>query len=44
MKKGQAQQLVPAASAAIARTHGLTLVSAGQEFNRVPGLSFEDWT
>jgi tRNA(fMet)-specific endonuclease VapC len=30
--------------AAIARTHGLTLVSADQEFRRVPGLSVEDWT
>jgi len=30
--------------AAIARTHGLTLVSADQEFSRVPGLSVEDWT
>jgi tRNA(fMet)-specific endonuclease VapC len=30
--------------AAIARTHGLTLVSADQEFKRVPGLSVEDWT
>jgi len=29
--------------AAIARTHGLTLVSADQEFKRVPGLSVEDW-
>ena len=30
--------------AAIARTHGLTLVSADQGFGRVPGLSVEDWT
>ena len=30
--------------AAIARTHGLTLVTADREFNRVPGLSVEDWT
>ena len=30
--------------AAIARTHGLTLVSADQEFRRVPGLSVENWT
>ena len=30
--------------AAIARTHGLILVSADQEFSRVPGLSVEDWT
>jgi tRNA(fMet)-specific endonuclease VapC len=30
--------------AAIALTHGLTLVSADQEFSRVPGLSVEDWT
>jgi tRNA(fMet)-specific endonuclease VapC len=30
--------------AAIARTHGLTLVSANKEFNRVPGLSVDDWT
>ena len=30
--------------AAIARTHGLTLVSADQEFSRVPGLKVEDWT
>ena len=30
--------------AAIARTHGLTLVSADQEFSRVPGLRVEDWT
>ena len=30
--------------AATARTHGLTLVSADQEFSRVPGLSFADWT
>jgi tRNA(fMet)-specific endonuclease VapC len=30
--------------AAIARTHGLILVSADQEFNRVPGLTVEDWT
>ena len=29
--------------AAIARTHGLTLVSADQEFRRVPGLPVEDW-
>ena len=30
--------------AAIARAHGLILVSADQEFSRVPGLSVEDWT
>jgi tRNA(fMet)-specific endonuclease VapC len=30
--------------AAIARTHGLTLVSADLGFSRVPGLSVEDWT
>jgi tRNA(fMet)-specific endonuclease VapC len=30
--------------AAVARTHGLTLVSADQEFSRVPGLSLADWT
>jgi len=30
--------------AAIARTHGLTILSADQEFSRVPGLSVEDWT
>lgn len=30
--------------AAIARTHGLTLVSADQEFSRVPGLAVADWT
>jgi len=30
--------------AAIARTHGLTLVSADPGFSRVPGLSVEDWT
>jgi len=30
--------------AAIARTHGLTLVSADQEFSRVPGLTVQDWT
>jgi len=30
--------------AAIARTHGLTLVSADQEFSHVPELSVEDWT
>jgi len=30
--------------AAVARAHGLTLVSAGQELTRVPGLSVEDWT
>ena len=29
--------------AAIARTHGLTLVSADKGFSRVPGLSIEDW-
>ncbi len=29
--------------AAIARTHGLTLVSADPEFRRVPGLNVEDW-
>lgn len=30
--------------AAIARTHGLTLVSADKGFSHVPGLSIEDWT
>ena len=30
--------------AAIARAHGLTLVSADKGFCRVPGLSIEDWT
>jgi tRNA(fMet)-specific endonuclease VapC len=30
--------------AAIARTHGLTLVSADQDFSRVPGLTVEDWS
>ena len=30
--------------AAIARAHGLTLVSTDQEFRLVPGLSVEDWT
>jgi len=30
--------------AAIARAHGLTLVSADQDFGRVPGLRTEDWT
>jgi predicted nucleic acid-binding protein len=29
--------------AAIARAHGLTLVSADQGFRRVPGLTVEDW-
>ena len=29
--------------AAIARNHGLTLVSANQEFARVPGLKVDDW-
>ena len=29
--------------AAIARTHGLTVVSADPEFRRVPGLNVEDW-
>jgi hypothetical protein len=29
--------------AAIARAHGLTLVSADQEFGRVSGLSIADW-
>ncbi len=29
--------------AAIARTQGLTLVSADKGFSRVPGLSVEDW-
>lgn len=29
--------------AAIAHTHGLTLVSADPEFSRVQGLSVEDW-
>lgn len=30
--------------AAIARMHGLILVSADPEFRRVPGLTVEDWT
>jgi len=30
--------------AAIARAHGLILVSADPEFRRVPGLNAEDWT
>jgi tRNA(fMet)-specific endonuclease VapC len=30
--------------AAIARTHGLTLVSADRQFTRVPGLGVDDWT
>ena len=30
--------------AAIARAHGLTLVSADPEFGRVAGLKVEDWT
>jgi tRNA(fMet)-specific endonuclease VapC len=30
--------------AAIARTHGLTLVSNNREFERVRGLTVEDWT
>jgi tRNA(fMet)-specific endonuclease VapC len=29
--------------AAIAEAHGLTVVSADPEFQRVPGLSVEDW-
>jgi tRNA(fMet)-specific endonuclease VapC len=29
--------------AAIAQAHGLTVVSADQEFRRVPGLIVEDW-
>jgi tRNA(fMet)-specific endonuclease VapC len=29
--------------AAIARAHGLTLVSADQGFGRVPGVTVEDW-
>ena len=30
--------------AAIALTHGLTLVTNNREFSRVPGLIIEDWT
>ena len=30
--------------AAIALTHGLTLVTNNREFSRVPGLNIEDWT
>jgi tRNA(fMet)-specific endonuclease VapC len=30
--------------AAIARTHGLILVSNNREFNRAPGIKTEDWT
>jgi tRNA(fMet)-specific endonuclease VapC len=30
--------------AAIARAHGFTLVSADQEFSRVPGVNLADWT
>jgi tRNA(fMet)-specific endonuclease VapC len=30
--------------AAIALTHGLTLVTNNREFSRVPGLTSEDWT
>ena len=30
--------------AATARAYGLTLVTADQEFSRVPGLSLVDWT
>lgn len=30
--------------AAIARSHGLTLVSNNREFDRVDGLKVEDWT
>jgi tRNA(fMet)-specific endonuclease VapC len=30
--------------AAIARTHGLTLVSNNREFSRVVGMHVEDWT
>jgi tRNA(fMet)-specific endonuclease VapC len=30
--------------AAIARAHGLILVSADPDFRRVPGLTVEDWT
>ena len=30
--------------AAIARNHGLTLVTNNLEFHRVPGLTVEDWT
>ena len=30
--------------AAIALTHGLTLVTNNREFSRVPGLRIEDWT
>jgi len=30
--------------AAIARAHGLTLVSTDQGFGRVPGLTVEDWS
>lgn len=29
--------------AAIARAHGLTLISANKEFSRVPGLNVEEW-
>ncbi len=29
--------------AALAKAHGLTVVSADQDFRRVPGLSVEDW-
>ncbi len=30
--------------AAIAITHGLTIVTNNHEFSRVPGLNIEDWT
>ena len=30
--------------AAIARAHGVTLVTSDKKFSRVPGLEIEDWT